>query len=277
MPPNDQPPKQTPAAPAVGNNVAQDPGNAKDASAAKPKPKNPNSTQNTLLLSEIRDNMVIMADGSFRAVVACQSINFDLMSSREREGVEFAYQNLLNALNHPIQVLIRSQRIDIGPYIDRLSEIRRNQDNMLLNVLMDDYINYIDDLAQEANIMDKSFFIVVPFFSEGDVKNLLQQGKGFFSKLFSQTNTITKIDTKTYEKAKTEIKNRVDGVMASLFQLGVKSVQLGTKELGELYYNYYNPDTAVLEPLGNFENVTATYSKKGADETVTTNQTGDAS
>jgi hypothetical protein len=73
---------------------------------------------------------------------------------------------------------------------------------------------------------------------------------------------ITKIDSVTYEKAKEEIGNRVAAVTSGLFQLGVQSVQLNTKELGELYYNVYNPDTAVREPLGNFENVTATYVRK---------------
>jgi len=270
MPPNNQFPNQTPAVPAAGISAVQGSGNAKTAAE---KPKNPNSTQNTLLLSEVRDNMVIMADGSFRAVVACKSINFDLMSSSEREGVEYSYQNFLNALNHPIQILVRSQRIDIGPYIDRLVEIRRNQDNMLLNVLMDDYINYIDALSQEANIMDKSFFIAIPYYPQGDMTNLIEQGKGFFGKLFSTPkNIITKIDSVTYEKAKTEIKNRVDGVMAGLFQLGIQSQQLDTKSLGEVYYNFYNPDTAVREPLGDFENVTAIYTKKGADD-ASTNQT----
>jgi len=266
MPPNNQLPNQAPvAAPVVGSPAAVGSGPVKPEA---PKPKNPNSTQNSLLLSEVRDNMVIMADGSFRAVVACKSINFDLMSSREREGVEFSYQNFLNALNHPVQVLIRSQRVDIGPYIDKLIQIRRNQDNMLLNVLMDDYINFIDALSQEANIMDKSFFIAIPYYPQGDVTNLLEQSKGFFGKLFSKPkNVITKIDTEMYEKAKTEVKNRVDGVMAGLFQLGVQSIQLGTKELGELYYNFYNPDTAVREPLGDFNDVTALYTKKGVDET----------
>lgn len=227
------------------------------------KPKNPNSTQNSLLLSEIRDNMVIMTDGSFRAVVACKSINFDLMSSREREGAEYSYQNFLNALNHPIQILIRSQRVDIAPYIDRLAKIRRDQDNMLLNVLMDDYINFIDVISQEANIMDKSFFIAIPYYPQGDLNNLVEQSKGFFGKLSPKKNMITKINTETYDKAKTEVKNRVDGIMAGLFQIGVQSVQLNTKELGELYYNFYNPDTAVREPLGNFEDTTAIYVKKG--------------
>ncbi|MEI7689543.1 MAG: hypothetical protein WCI79_01080 [Candidatus Saccharibacteria bacterium] len=228
------------------------------------KPKNPSSTQNSLLLSEVRDNMVIMADGSFRAVVACKSINFDLMSSREREGVEFSYQNFLNSLNYPIQILIRSQRIDIGPYLDRLAAIRKNQDNMLLNILMDDYIGFIEVLSQEANIMDKSFFIAIPYFPNGDLSNLVAQSKGFFGKLFpSNKDQITKIDAEAYDKAKTEIKNRVDGVMAGLFQIGIQSIQLNTKQLGELYYNFYNPDTAVREPLVDFDAITSTYTKKG--------------
>jgi len=229
----------------------------------QPTPKNPHSTQSTLQLSEVRDSMVIMVDGSFRAVVACKSINFDLMSDREREGVEYSYQNFLNSLNFPIQILIRSQRVDIGPYIDKLVNTRRSQDNMLLGVLMDDYINFIDALSQEANIMEKSFYIVIPYFPKGDAANLVEQGKGFFGKLFARPqNTVTHIDGASYQKAKDEIKNRVDSVMAGLFQIGVQSVQLDTKSLGELYYNYYNPDTAVRQPLGNFDNVASTYVKK---------------
>lgn len=265
MPPNNQQPPQ--AMPPAAGSTPQEPAPAGTA-IQQPKTAPPlNTTQNTLLMSEMRDGMVIMSDGSFRAVVACKSINFDLMSSREREGVEFSYQNFLNALYFPIQIFIRSQRVDIGPYIDRLATIRRSQDNMLLNVLMDDYINFIDILSQEANIMDKSFFIVIPFYPTGDLNNVIEQSKGIFGKLFQKPQTVaTKIDKVQYEKAKDEIKNRVDSVTSGLFQIGVKSVQLNTKELGELYYNVYNPDTAVREPLGDFENVTSTFVKKGQGE-----------
>ena len=245
------------------------------AKAPPKKPANPNTTQNTLQIAEIRENMVVMRDGSFRAVVACKSINFDLMSSREREGVEYSYQNFLNSLYFPIQIFIRSQRVDVGPYIDRLAGIRRNQDNMLLGVLMDDYIDFIDALSQEANIMDKSFFIIIPYFPTGDLADIKNQTKGFFSKLFAKQNTDTiKIDEATYNKAKDEIKNRVDSVMSGLFQLGVKSVQLNTKELGELYYNIYNPDTAVRQPLGDFDTVTSTYVTKGDGEATRPNLQG---
>lgn len=276
MQPNNQlPPQQQVAQPVVGS--GPQPQNTPQNSTSGKPPVNPNSTQNTLLISEIRDNIVVMKDGSFRAVVACQSINFDLMSSREREGVEFSYQNFLNSLYFPVQIFIRSQRVDIGPYLDRLVAIRRGQDNMLLNVLMDDYINFIDILAQEANIMDKSFFIIVPYFPAGDLNTLKDQASGFFGKIFSKPQTeAIKIDATTYAKAKDELKNRVDAVMSGLFQMGVKSVQLSTKELGRLYYNVYNPDTAVREPLGDFESVTATYVQKGQGEAPRPNLSGEA-
>jgi len=261
------------AAPVAETPVAQQATNLGSGAAqqSRPTPKNPNSTQSTLQLSEVRDNMVIMIDGSIRAVVACKSINFDLMSEREREGVEYSYQNFLNSLNFPVQILIRSQRVDIGPYLDKLVATRRSQDNMLLGILMDDYINYIDTLSQEANIMEKTFYIVVPYFPNGDAANLLEQGKGFFGKLFAKPkNTITRIDTATYQKAKDEIKNRVDNVIAGMFQIGVQSVQLDTKSLGELYYNFYNPDTAVRQPLGDFENTTGIYTKKAGPASAPT-------
>jgi len=229
--------------------------------------RNPNSAQNALLISELRDNMVIMSDGSFRAIITCKSINFDLMSSREREGVEYAYQSFLNSLTFPIQILVRSQRVDIAPYLDRLDTLRRSQDNMLLGVLMDNYIDFIDQLAQEANIMDKSFFVVIPYYPAGDLDSAVNASKNLFSSLFKpQQQANIKINAEVYTKAKDELQNRTNTVLSGLFQMGVRSVQLNTKELAELYYNFYNPDTAVRQPLGNFEDVTNTYVKKGEGE-----------
>ena len=244
------------------------------AQAPKDKKKNAAiSTQNTLLFSEMRENMIIMSDGSFRAVVECQSINFDLMSAREREGVEFSYQNFLNSLYFPVQILIRSRRVDIGPYLDRLAEIRRNQDNMLLNVLMDDYMDFIDALAQEANIMDKSFYVVIPYYQKSDESITKQQAKGLFNSFFSgkKEASVTKIDQVAYAKAKDEIKNRLDSVMSGMFQIGVKSRQLNTRELGELLYVSYNPDTSSRESLTAIDpsELTTTYITKGQGQPPT--------
>ena len=150
MNPNTQQNYQNQPANIQAGSVSQQP------AAAAPK-SNPNSTQNTLLINEIRDGVVIMNDGSFRSVVMLKSINFDLMSPGEREGVEYGYQGFLNSLYFPIQIFVRSQKIDIGPYIEKLDKIRSEHDNMLLAMLMDDYINFMADLSGQTNIMDKRF------------------------------------------------------------------------------------------------------------------------
>src|SRR5438132_6873919 len=114
---------------------------------------NPNSTQNTLQIAEIRDGIAIMNNGTFRAVIICKSINFDLMSPQEREAVEFSYQGFLNSLYFPIQIFIRSQKVDLKPYLEKLDKIRTQQENMLLGLLMQDYVAFLTDIAQQTNIM----------------------------------------------------------------------------------------------------------------------------
>ena len=229
---------------------------------------NPNSTQNTLHIAEIRDGIVIMNDGSFRSVVMVKSINFDLMSPQEREGVEFSFQGFLNSLYYPIQIFIRSQKVDIRPYLEKLDKIRAEHDNMLLAMLMDDYIGYIDSLAAEANIMDKHFYVVIPFFplTESQKQKPLTSSKnlmdGIFG-VFSKTSTHVVITEADLEEAKAELRNRVQATLAGLMQCGVQGLPLDTQELIELYYDAYNPDTATRQQLKNFGDMSAPIVTKG--------------
>jgi hypothetical protein len=227
---------------------------------------NPNSTQNTLQIAEIRDGIVIMNDGSFRAVVMVKSINFDLMSPQEQEAVEYSYQGFLNSLYFPIQVFIRSQKIDLQPYIARLDKIRTEHDNMLLAMLMDDYIDYIDSLSQQTNIMDKRFYVVVPFFPVTDVQKALTQSKNFLSglkALFTPQEQHITINEADLVKAKNELRNRVQSILSGLMQCGVQGLPLDTQELIELYYDTYNPDTATRQQLRNFNDLSADIVTKG--------------
>lgn len=232
--------------------------------------KNPNSTQNALKFSQLRDNMVIMNDGSFRAIIASQSINFDLMSAREREAVEYSYQSFLNSLTFPIQIYIRSEKVDIDPYIDKLKKLRNSQSNMLLGVLMDDYMQFIEAIAEEASIMDKSFFVVIPYRigEEKDKLGSTSSSKGLLASMFTSNKTYMKIKVTSdqYQKVKEELDNRVETVIGSLNQTGIRSVRLKTNELGELFYNIYNPDTAISQSFGNFKNYTSTVVTKGKGE-----------
>ncbi|HET6924335.1 MAG TPA: hypothetical protein VFH39_00710 [Candidatus Saccharimonadales bacterium] len=248
--------------------VGQQPGQP----AVAPAPKtNPNSTQNTLQIAEIRDGIVIMSDGSYRSVIMVKSINFDLMSVQEQEAVEYAYQGFLNSLYFPVQIFIRSQRIDLQPYIEKLDKIRTEHDNMLLALLMEDYIMYIDQLSQQTNIMDKKFYVVVPYFPIVDVQKALTQSKNFFSglsALFNSKEQHVTINEAELEKAKTELRNRVQAALQGLLQCGIQGIPLDTQELIELYYDTYNPDTATRQQLKNIDDLTADVITKGQGTAV---------
>lgn len=241
-------------------------GPAASPTATPPPKSNPNSTQNTLQIAEIRDGIVIMNDGSYRAVVMAKSINFDLMSPQEQESTEYAYQGFLNSLYFPIQIFVRSQRVDLQPYIGRLDKIRTEHDNMLLALLMDDYIGYIDQLAMQTNIMDKKFYLVIPFFPVVDAQKALTQSKNFFSgliELFNKTESHVVVSEPDLNNAKDELRNRVQAVMGGLQQCGIQSLPLDTQELIELYYDTYNPDTATRQQLKNFNDLTTAVVQKG--------------
>jgi hypothetical protein len=239
--------------------------------AAQASPSNPNSTQNALQISEIRDGIAIMNDGSFRAVLICKSINFDLMSPQEREAVEFSYQGFLNSLYFPIQIHVRSQKVDIRPYLERLNKIRTQQDNMLLGLLMEDYVAFLSDIAQQTNIMDKKFYVVIKYpDSEENAHTNLKQSTNFINgamDLFSKSKPPhLVIDENALENAKTELRNRVQAVMQGLRECGVQSIPLDTQELIELYYDAYNPDTATRQHLRNFDDLNAPVITKGTGE-----------
>lgn len=230
------------------------------------KPKNPNSTQNSLQIAEVRDGIVIMNDGSYRSVVMVKSINFDLMSRQEQEAVEYSYQGFLNSLYFPIQIFVRSQKVDLQPYIAKLDKIRTEHDNMLLALLMEDYITYIDDLSQHTNIMDKKFYVVVPFFPVTDTQKALKESKNFLSGiggLFSRSEQHVVINEPDLEAAKTELRNRIQAVLGGLLQAGIQGLPLDTQELIELYYDTYNPDTATRQQLKNFNDLSADIVTKG--------------
>jgi len=231
-------------------------------------PANPNSTQNTLQISEIRDGIVIMNDGTFRAVIMCKSINFDLMSPQEREAIEFSYQGFLNSLYFPVQIFVRSQKVDLRPYLNKMSKIRTEQENMLLGLLMEDYIAFLTDIAQQTNIMDKRFYVVIKYpEADQDVRKALKQSTGFFTGLAdilspSKPQKVT-INEATLEQAKTELRNRIQAVMQGLSQAGIQSLPLDTEELIELYYDAYNPDTATRQQIKDFKDLTAPVITKG--------------
>src|SRR3989344_1612347 len=120
------------------------------------------STQRYLDIAEIKEGTIIMRDGSLRAVVVVSSINFSLKSGDEQNALISAYQNFLNALEFPIEILMQSRKLDIHAYLDKLRSTMQQQTNELLRLQTQEYIEYASKLIEFASIMTKTFYVVVP-------------------------------------------------------------------------------------------------------------------
>jgi hypothetical protein len=156
--------------------------------------------------------------------------------------------------------------VDLQPYIAKLDKIRTEHDNMLLALLMEDYIGYIDALSMQTNIMDKKFYVIIPFYPVIDAQKALTQSKNFLTglgDLFNKKDQHVVINERDLENAKTELRNRVQAVLSGLQQAGIQGLPLDTQELIELYYDTYNPDTATRQQLKNFNDLSADIITKG--------------
>lgn len=209
-----------------------------------------NATQTYLDIAEIKDDVIILKDGSYRSVLMASSVNFDLKSEDEKNAVIYAYQAFLNSLSFPIQILVRSRRINLDNYIHKLEECERTQDNELVQTQTTEYIEFIRQLIDVVNIMQKTFYVVVPFYPGG--LNPSGGSKGIFS-LFGKKKGI---DNKSFEANKGLLKQRSQLVAQGLGGMGVRAAELKTQELIELFYSIYNPETHAQEKLANAAELT---------------------
>ena len=211
------------------------------------------STQAHLQFSEIKDGIVVMRDGSLRMIILCSPTNFDLKSPAEKDAIEFAYQGFLNGLHFPIQIVIQSRKIDLDGYLAKLDNIQSNQSNSLLASLMEDYIFNIKGLLDEVNIMEKRFFVVVPYYTNVVSKeNILTKLKKVNSDNFESTQTTTE-----YETRKKDLIQRTQLVAQGLAQVGVRAAVLNTQEVIELFYNSYNIAESQNQTLTNIADVSS--------------------
>jgi hypothetical protein len=197
------------------------------------------STQSFLDIAEIKQGTIILKDGSLRAVVVVSATNFSLKSGEEQNALIGAYQSFLNSLEFPIQVLMQSRKLDINGYLEKMRGVLQEQTNELLRLQTQEYIEYISKLIEFASIMNKTFYVIVPF--SVDAVNV-----GFLGRLSSMFNPAgnIKLQKEDFEKHRDALMQRVEQVSTELSGMGLHTLILNTEELVELMYNSYNLSTA---------------------------------
>lgn len=202
-------------------------------------------------IAEIREDSVILKDGTLRAVLLVSSINFALKSEDEQNAIIAAYVSFLNALEFPLQIVIQSRKLNIDGYLEKLKQTEKEQTNELLKIQIADYREYVKELVEMGDIMSKRFYVTVPYDPLSDKR------KGFWSR-FSEVlrpGAALRLGSEIFKRRRRDLFARVGHVQMLLSSMGLTSVILDTQSLIELYYNIYNPEIAETEKLVDVDKI----------------------
>ena len=193
------------------------------------------ATQQFVPVKEIRNGVIVLKDGGYRGVLICSSINFGLKSAEEQHAITLGFQNFLNTLDFSIQIVVNSRRMDLRPYLALLEEKAPEQKTELMRIQLREYIGFVRSFTDQANIMTKSFYIIVSYTprvtAAGAVSFLRRESAGAKSAAAEVT----------FEEDRAQLEQRLTLVAAGLAGTGVRAVPLGTEEIIELLYRSFNP------------------------------------
>lgn len=203
------------------------------------------STQQLVSIREIRDSVLLLKDGSMRAIIEVSAINFELRSEDEQTAIIQNFQKFINSIDFPLQICLISRRLYIDTYLKLAAEASGQLDNELLRIQASEYMKFIKELSSLTNIMSKKFYIVVPFyiFEVPTKTGIFQSVKS----IMGSTTTNQGLSEEKFEVYKNQLMQRSELVFGGLVGLGLKTRLLERDEMVQMFYNLYNPATKTAE------------------------------
>jgi len=199
---------------------------------------NAKATQEFVPIKEVRDGIIVLKNGELRAIILANSVNLSLKSEDEQKATIFQFQSFLNTLDFAIQISVQSRRLDIRPYLLLLEERIKVQSEPLLKLQTKEYIEFIRNFTDSVSIMTKSFFVVIPY-----THTVFKSSSGILGGLFSRKNKaeVKVAKQEDFEEKRSQLEERVGVIQQGLARCGIKSAQLGTEEIVEVFYKVFNP------------------------------------
>lgn len=210
----------------------------------------PPSTTDLVPLKDIKDNLVFLKNGTLRSVIDVSAVNFDLRSSEEQIALLQQFQNFLNSVDFPIQIVVHSRRYDIGKYLEVVKTATDALTNDMLRIQGEEYSRYIQELSSLANIMTKKFYIVIPLQikTQAQSKGIMETLRVTFAKKKAGP-TVTVGPTEEEMLAwRTQLAQRADLISGGLLGMGLKSKLLEQQELVTLFTELYSPEVPSVTP-----------------------------
>lgn len=186
------------------------------------KSNNKVSSRRQIAIEGVEDGILRMPDNRYAVILKVSSINLGLKSDTEKDAIIETYKSFLNSLACPIDILIRIREIDVDKYLDDYRARMEEEQEEVYKKQIEAYINFVRDLIQTNKILTRHFYIVVPFHNQNKA---------------------------SFEVVKDQLALHTGIVESGLAKLGMHTRQLDSLELLDLFYTFYNPEQAKLQPL----------------------------
>lgn len=201
-------------------------------------PKSAPAVQKFVEVKEIKEGVAIMKDNSMKAICVCSSMNFELLSTNEQEAIVARFQEFLNSLDFSLQIIIASRHFEIDNYLNQIRELEKKQTNELLRIQTSEYVNFVESFVEFANIMNKSFYVVIPFRAvEAREESFIDKLKNVIA---TQKPKKEEFSMEKFNQYKSQLEQRVNLITQGLQGLGIRAVPLNDEQLTELFYEFYN-------------------------------------
>lgn len=219
------------------------------------------TTQQFIDIAGIQEGIIIMKNGGYRLILQLSAINFSLKSEEEQNSIIFQYQSFLNSLHFPIQVVIQSKLLDLNPYIKKIQALKEKQTNELIRLQTEDYIDYVSQLINVANIMKKTFFVVVSY----DPTTI--KSSSIIDKIFRKDEPASlRVSDQDFKRYKEQLTERANITASGLGSMGLHCTQLTTEQIIEMFYKIYNPETADKERFSDVNTIDSTLVAKSDEK-----------
>lgn len=202
------------------------------------------SSQNFVPISEMKDGIAVLDDGTLVSISLVTSVNISLKSFEEQAMTISAFKNFLNILEFPVQISIQSRKLDVEPYLETLEKQLKNQTHEVIKLQTIEYIAFIKNFTDVINIMDKQFFLVVSY-----QPAMVDISKGGLMSVFSKKSRSNDDEKMIFDEARTQLEQRVGLLSSGLSRTGVKIKKLDTEAVLEVFYNIFNPDQGDLQGM----------------------------
>ncbi|MEK7170870.1 MAG: TraC family protein [Patescibacteria group bacterium] len=184
--------------------------------------KTKGSARSQIGIKGVRDNILILPDNRYRAILSTSSVNFELQSADEQDALVDNFQSFLNSLATPIQILVRIRELDVDRYIEDFETARAGETQAIYKQQMQSYGNFIRELVAGNKILSRRFYVVIPY----------------------ESRTVT-----DFSLVKEQLQLEQEIIIKGLEKLGMTARSLSSLEILDLFYSFYRPEQAKVQPL----------------------------